>query len=121
MSKYGEPWRVVESPKVFSNVARIDQASEVAIWPIIDTWSDGAGKVESYLGLADEPGHIERAIACVNALAGIENPEAVKEVIAAAREAEQLILRAVECPMEGESDAGKRLRAALAALDRKPE
>ena len=83
MSKYGEPWRIVESPHVWSTVGRIDRADEIAIWPIIDSMADGDGKVEIALGLADENNHIERAVACVNACSGIEHPEAIAERIAA--------------------------------------
>ena len=74
MSKYGEPWRIVDSPHVWSTVGRIDRADEIAIWPIIDSMTDIDGKVETALGLADESGHLARAIACVNACVGMEDP-----------------------------------------------
>ena len=83
MNKFGEPWRIVESPHVWSTVGRIDRADEIAIWPIIDSMTDLDGRVEIALGLADESGHIDRAIACVNACAGMEDPSAVPDLLAA--------------------------------------
>jgi len=115
MSKYGEPWRIVDSPHVWSTVGRIDRADEIAIWPIIDSMTDIDGKVETALGLADESGHLARAIACVNACAGMEDPAAVPDLLAACR----VFLRLVDIPPEpNETECERAGREAAVELAR---
>ena len=67
VSEYGEPWRN-------------DFTFE-------DGWIRGVGNYRLLeRGLHGNESHAERAVACVNALAGIPNPEAVRELIEAVRE-----------------------------------
>ena len=91
--KYGEPWSVSQG----------EDADD-----IID--SMGNYRLMNY---PEASKSLDRAAVCVNALAGIRNPQAVKEVIEAARQT-----------IEGFDGLGislKGLKAALASLDKESE
>lgn len=76
--KYGEPWDVLE---------RIEGANTIRPWCAYSRYSE---MVYASTPFEDSREYIDRVVNCVNALEGIANPGAVKDVIAAAR---QLLMR----------------------------
>ena len=89
MSEYGEPWRVI---------------NDSGMWAVVTAGINPVA-IDFDARVAD------RTIACVNSLAGIPNPEAVRELVESA-------MRWRKAQLNGGSlDSGdKRLMKAIAAL-----
>jgi len=92
MSEYGEPW------KEDGCCAWADNGEGVRV---ADCWTSGKGTCD-------------RIVACVNALAGIPNPEAVRELIEAAKAWRDT--RIVLMPTGQKNAAISRLFMAVSAL-----
>jgi len=116
MNKYGEPWkseglswvRARQEKRLMAGIFTHDDVL-VADAVIGGDWAENADVID--------PEHRDRIIACVNALADVENPEAVKKLIEATRALQEVSSRPnseVEYYM-----AKTRLYVALAKLDRK--
>jgi len=110
MNKYGEPW----TPAMAGEADDVIVAKATKSFPVCRVIIPN--EIKDELGM-ECWAFRNRIIACVNALADIENPEAVKKLIEATRALEEVSSRPnseVEYYM-----AKTRLYIALAALDRK--
>lgn len=85
-----------------------------------DAVADVDSRIICNLGL-NEPDNATRIVACVNAMAGIPNPAAVAEVIAALKEVAEYVGEGPPTTPWRDivRDLGERARIALAKLDEK--
>ena len=109
MSKFGEPWQRDEDEQGW--LLRIKSADGMpSILPELHVATDDGGCVSMWLELSAEDyssggDAADRAIACVNACAGMADPTAVPDLLAA------LTYITEHCTLYGPADAAREMAA----------